>query len=188
MTKGRDAVFLDRDGTINEEVGYLSHVRELVLIPGAVEAIRLLNDAGMLAVVVSNQSGVARGYFDEKTVIGIHERINDLLKASGAHIDRFYYCPHHPTEGATPYRMACRCRKPEPGMILRARDDMQINLARSFLVGDMEKDMEAARNAGVAGILVRTGYGGMCGTGVNPAYVAPDVLAAVQWILERRTP
>ena len=151
------AVFLDRDGTINEEVGYLDSLEKLRMIPGAFEAIRMINQSGMKAVVISNQSGVARGYFNEDFVETVHERIQALLKEQGAWIDRFYYCPHHPTEGTGAYRTACACRKPEAGMLLRASQEMGIDLARSYMVGDMPKDIEAAGKAGAKGILVQIG-------------------------------
>jgi len=153
------AVFLDRDGTINEEVGYLDSLEKLRMIPEAFAAIRLINQSGMKTVVISNQSGVARGYFDEAFVETVHGRIQALLKQHGARIDRFYYCPHHPTEGIGVYRKACPCRKPEAGLLLRASQEMGIELARSYMVGDMPKDIEAAGKAGAKGILVQTGHG-----------------------------
>jgi D,D-heptose 1,7-bisphosphate phosphatase len=153
------AVFLDRDGTINEEVGYLDRLEKLKLYPEVFDAIRLINQSGMKAVVISNQSGVARGYFDEAFVETVHERIQSLLKDRGARIDRFYFCPHHPTEGIGIYRQVCSCRKPEAGLLLRAAREMGIDLSRSYMVGDISKDIEAAGKAGVKGILVRTGYG-----------------------------
>jgi D-glycero-D-manno-heptose 1,7-bisphosphate phosphatase len=153
------AVFLDRDGTINEEVGYLDSLDKLRMIPEAFEAIRLINQSGMKAVVISNQSGVARGYFDEAFVETVHARIQALLKEHKAWIDRFYYCPHHPTEGTGIYRTACPCRKPEAGLLIRASQEMGIDLARSYMVGDMPKDIEAAGKAGAKGIFVQTGHG-----------------------------
>ena len=153
------AVFLDRDGTINEEVGYLDRLEKLRIYPEAFDAVRLINQSGMKAVVISNQSGVARGYFDEAFVETVHDRIQVLLKEHRAWIDRFYYCPHHPTEGTGVYRRACACRKPEAGLLLRASQEMAIDLARSYMVGDMPKDIEAGGKAGVKGILVKTGYG-----------------------------
>ena len=129
------AVFLDRDGTINEEVGYLDSLEKLRMIPEAFEAIRMINQSGMKAVVISNQSGVARGYFDEAFVEAVHVRMQELLKEHRAWIDRFYYCPHHPTEGTGVYRTACTCRKPEAGLLLRASQEMGIYLARSSLCG-----------------------------------------------------
>ena len=150
------AVFLDRDGTINEEVGYLDRLEKLRILPEAFEAIRLINQAGMKAVVISNQSGIARGYFDEAFVESVHDRIQALLMEHSARIDGYYYCPHHPTEGTGAYRRACTCRKPEPGLLIRAAQELDIDLTRSYMVGDMPKDVEAAARAGAKGVLVRT--------------------------------
>ena len=153
------AVFLDRDGTINEEVGYLDRMEKLQLIPGAAEAIRWINESGMKAVVVSNQSGVARGIFDELFVAEIHARLREMLLAEGASLDGIYYCPHHPMEGRVEYLKICDCRKPAPGLLLRAVAELHIDPARSYMVGDTLKDIEAGGRAGAQGILVRTGYG-----------------------------
>ena len=192
------AVFLDRDGTINEEVGYLDRLEKLRIYPEAFDAIRLINQSGMKAVVISNQSGVARGYFDEAFVETVHTRIQALLKEHKAWIDRFYYCPHHPTEGTGVYRTACTCRKPEAGLLLRASKEMGIELARSYMVGDMSKDIEAAGKAGAKGILVQTGNGmnhlapmknGFAANhflAVRPDYIARNILDAVTWIMKDR--
>lgn len=157
--KKNTAVFLDRDGTINEEVGYLDSLDKLRLYDNAAEAVRLINECGMKAVVITNQSGVARGLFTEDFVREVHEKLQEILRLQGAFIDAFYYCPHHPTEGKGEYLMACPCRKPQPGMLLRAAQDLHIDLSRSYMVGDMMKDVEAARRIGAHGILVKTGYG-----------------------------
>ena len=200
------AVFLDRDGTINEEVGYLDSLEKLRMIPEAFEAIRMINQSGMKAVVISNQSGVARGYFNEDFVETVHERIQALLKEHSAWIDRFYYCPHHPTEGTGAYRTACACRKPEAGMLLRASQEMGIDLARSYMVGDMPKDIEAAGKAGAKGILVQIGKLGTAplfsaslerrktfdsplanhSSAAQTDYIARDILGAVEWIMKDR--
>jgi len=178
------AVFLDRDGTINEEVGYLSEPEELHLIPGAAEAIRLLNRAGVLAIVVTNQSGVGRGYFSEARVKAIHEQLAMQLAAYGAHLDAIYYCPHHPDKG-------CDCRKPKPGMLKRAAEEHSIALDRSFAVGDKVSDLEAGRRAGCRTVLVLTGYGmearkAFKHSDFQPDYIARDLLGAVRWILAQR--
>ena len=183
MKKNNRAVFFDRDGTLNEEVGYLSSIDRLKLYPGAGEAVRLVNEMEMKAIVVTNQSGIARGFFNEDFVVCLHEKMAELLEAEGARIDRFYFCPHHPEEGKGLYRMDCSCRKPKPGMLLQAAEDMNIDLSRSFMIGDMIKDVEAAVSAGAAGILVKTGYGGSVEAPAAAAYVAEDVLDAVQWIM-----
>lgn len=181
----RRAVFLDRDGTINEEVGYLRKLEQLKLFPFSAEAIQILNRKGIPIIVVTNQSGVARGYFDEDFVYRLHDLIRDQLEAKGAHIDAFYYCPHHPTEGSDPYRRACTCRKPGTGMFLQASRDLHIDLSRSYMVGDMMKDVQAGKKAGTKGILVMTGYG--ADEKINkdfPDYRAIDLLDAVKWIIE----
>lgn len=184
--KNNTAVFLDRDGTINEEVGYLSRPDQLRLIPGASRAIRLINEGGMKAVVVTNQSGVARGYFSEEMVETIHGRLDEMLRAKGARIDRFYFCPHHPVYGNGPYKIACSCRKPESGLFLRASEELDIDLARSYVVGDMLKDIDAGKRVGAKGVLVRTGYGRNVTQTDKPVYIAEDVLDAVKWILQDR--
>lgn len=189
------AVFLDRDGTINEEVGYLDSLDKLKIIHGAYEAIRLINESGMKAVVISNQAGVARGLFTEDFVKITNEHLQTALRQKGAYIDNFYYCPHHPTEGIGIYLQQCNCRKPLPGMLLQAAQDLNIDLTRSYLVGDRFRDMEAAKKAGVNGVLVKTGYGQDFlqddgqdkATAENkPDFIAADILEAVKWILKDR--
>ncbi len=184
MVKRKWAVFFDRDGTINEEVGYLRDLDSLVLYPDAARAVGMVNASGMKAVVVTNQSGVARGYFKESFVHVVHRRIQEMLQSEGAQIDRFYYCPHHPDEGLGEYRRACDCRKPRPGMLLKAAEELDLDLSRSYLVGDTMKDMETARNAGMRGILVATGFAGRDGSPVEPVHRAPNLLSAVQWIMK----
>ena len=177
---------MDRDGTINEEVSFLSRMEQLKLYPQTCEAIRLINAAKMKAVVVTNQSGIARGYFTEEFVRSVHERINELLRAEGAHIDAFYVCPHHPIHGQGIYKQDCECRKPKPGMLLQAAREMNIDLARSYMVGDMLRDVETGKNAGAKGILVKTGYGMNIVRTDMPAYIAGDIIEAVQWIMKDR--
>jgi D-glycero-D-manno-heptose 1,7-bisphosphate phosphatase len=192
--KKNTAVFLDRDGTINEEVGYLDSLDKLKIIPGAYEAIRLINESEMKAVVISNQAGVARGLFPEDFVKITHEYLQNALRKKGAYIDNFYYCPHHPTEGIEPYRQVCNCRKPAPGMLLQAAQDLNIDLTRSYLVGDRFRDMEAAKKAGVKGVLVKTGFGQSLlqydgpdkeTAEGKPDFIAADILEAVRWILDQ---
>ncbi len=191
--KKNAAVFLDRDGTINEEVGYLDSIDKLRLIANAAEAIRLINKSGMKAVVITNQSGVAKGFFTEAFVRTVHERIQEMLRERDAFIDAFYYCPHHQTEGAGIYLKSCACRKPEAGMIIEASNELDIDLQRSYTVGDMLKDIQVAYKVGAKGVLVKTGYGlntiekdllrgpaEIC----QPGYIAEDILDAVKWIIE----
>ena len=180
---GKRAVFLDRDGTINEEVEYLSDIEKLVIYPGAARAVRMINESGMATVVVTNQSGIARGYFDEAFVQAVHERIQEIFRAEGALIDRFYYCPHHPDEGRGTYLKDCDCRKPNPGMLLKAAEELDLDLARSYMIGDTMKDVETAHNAGVRAVLVTTGHGGSGESSAEPIHVASSLLEAVRWIL-----
>lgn len=187
LMKKYAAVFLDRDGTINEEVGYMDSLEKLKIIPEAFEAIRLINQNGMKAVVITNQSGVARGLFSEEFVQTVHAIIQEQLKTRKAFIDAFYHCPHHPTEGQGVYLQTCNCRKPAPGLLFKAADEMEIDLGRSYMIGDMPKDIEAAKRAGAKGILVRTGYGQEHRAfDVEPDYIAGNILDAVRWILKDR--
>jgi len=180
----RPAAFLDRDGTLIEEVGYLANLADVRLLPGAAEAVRTLNAAGLSVVVVTNQSGVARGYFDEVHVRATHELIRSLLAEQGASIDHFDYSPFHPTDGIDDYRRDTDCRKPGAGMLLRSAAALHLDLARSWMIGDRPSDLEAGRNAGCRSILVRTGYGSAVDLAAYPyAEDAPDLRAAVELIV-----
>jgi D-glycero-D-manno-heptose 1,7-bisphosphate phosphatase len=159
MTQPRRAVFIDRDGTISEEVGYVNHVSRYRVFPYAAEAIRVLNDAGWLAILVTNQAGVARGYFKEEIIGHVHEILTAELAQGGARLDAIYYCPHHPSVGEEPYRLDCDCRKPRPGLIERAAREFSLDLAACWMVGDRYSDTELARNAGVRAAFVLSGYG-----------------------------
>ena len=144
-------VFLDRDGVINADIGYLWRAEDCVWIPGAPEAIHLFNEQGWPVVVVTNQSGVARGYYRETDVQILHVWMNETLAAQGAHIDAFYYCPHH-LKGTVPeYTVECNCRKPRPGMLLQAMRDFAADPGASFLIGDKPSDVAAAEAAGIRG-------------------------------------
>lgn len=187
----RRAVFLDRDGTINVDVGYVGDPSELDVYPFAAAAIRALNAAGLLAVVVTNQSGVARGLYDEAAILRVHERLGAELAADGARLDAAYYCPHHPSIGVPPYRCECECRKPRPGMLERAAGEHDIDLARSFVVGDKYSDIALGHRAGARSILVKTGYGrsgweyDRTSWPRQPEHVAETLEDAVAWILEQ---
>lgn len=183
------AVFMDRDGTINEERGHLKDLCGLKILPGAVDAIRLINENQIKAVVITNQSGVARGYFSEKMVEKIHLRLRELLGKKGAYLDGIYYCPHHPEVGHPEYRKKCNCRKPAIGMLTLASAELEIDLSHSYVIGDKLTDIEPAYNVGAKGILVLTGYGKDQVESLNegskrqPHYIARDILEAVNWIL-----
>ena len=185
------AAFLDRDGTLNVDVGYPDSLEKIVLIPGAVEAVQLLNRAGYAVVVVSNQSGVARGYFDEARVQAINRGVAEMFAQAGARIDGFYYCPHLPEAAVARYRRACDCRKPAPGMLQKAVREMHLDLARSLIIGDKYSDIAAGKALGLQAVLVRTGEGprqharyGADDAIPQPDYIADDVLAAVRWLLK----
>lgn len=170
------AVFVDRDGTVNVEVDYLSRPEQLVLLPGADGAIRRLNQLGLKVVMVTNQSAVARGYLTEEELSHIHQRLREMLAEHDAHLDAIYYCPEMPDSGSA-------CRKPEIGMMQQAAGDLDIDLGRSYVVGDMATDMEMGRRAGSKTILVLTGYGEQTrDQGVQVDYVAGDLPEAVRWI------
>lgn len=180
----RPAVFPDRDGVIAEEVGYLNHISRFRMFPFAAKAIQLLNQAGFAVIVVTNQSGVGRGYFPESLVQEVHESMTKQLAAAGAKLDGVYYCPHISADN-------CSCRKPKTGMLERAAGEHNLDLKRSFIVGDRYSDTELARNAGARSILVRTGYGAgeLAWHSKNwpqqPDHLASDLSMAVQWILRQ---
>lgn len=188
---GRRAIFLDRDGTVCEEVGYVNHVDRVRLYARSAAAVRAANEAGFQTVLVTNQSGVARGYFPEWLVGEVHDRIRDLLAKESARLDGIYYCPHHPDVPSKEYGHECPCRKPKPGMLLRAAEEMGVDPRSSYMVGDTIRDIEAGHNAGSTTVLVRTGYGkGQLqflsdGWKVRPDHIADDLMDAVEWILAR---
>ncbi len=163
VQKVKHAVFLDRDGTINIEKDYLHLIDDFEFIPGVPQALKSLQDANYLLVVVTNQSGVARGYFPLETVHRIHEYMCLQLKRYHVNIDGIYLCPHHPTRGYPPYDIECDCRKGKPGMLLQAVADLGIDLSRSYMIGDKTTDIEAGVSAGCQSLLVGTG----CGCGVQ---------------------
>lgn len=167
ISESRRAVFLDRDGTVNEEVHFLSQPDQIELLPTVASTISKLNQSGIAIVVVTNQSGVARGYIPEKQLDVIHTRLSHLLAEQNALIDGIYYCPHHPTEGIGQYHVDCDCRKPMPGMLLRAARELNLDLSRSLMIGDRISDLEAGANAGCQTALVRTGYGQVASVTIN---------------------
>jgi D-glycero-D-manno-heptose 1,7-bisphosphate phosphatase len=184
------AVFVDRDGVISEEVGYLGDRDHLRLIPQSADAVKLINQSGLKIIVITNQSGVARGYFSEEMLGHIHRKMERLLSDQGACLDGIYYCPHHPEGTVEAYRRECACRKPAAGLLIQAAEEHAIDVASSYLVGDKRTDIECAHRAGAKGILVLTGYGEdelskiESTTLAQPAYVAADLLDAVQWIIK----
>lgn len=180
------AVFLDRDGTINEEKNYLHLPEDFVFIPGVPQAIRRLNQAGFLVVVVTNQSGVARGYFELTDVQRLHEHVACGLAAEQAHVDGFYICPHHPEAGQGLERRQCDCRKGAPGLLLQAAEELHIDLQQSFMVGDKDADLEAGRRAGCTPFLVLTGYGTETAHNIDPSIRRfPSLVEVVDFILRQ---
>lgn len=180
----RPAVFLDRDGTIAEEVGYLNHISRFRMFPFAAQAIMQLNRAGFPVIVITNQSGVARGYFPESLVTAVHDLMTTQLAKEGAHVDALYYCPHRGDD-------ACACRKPRPGLLEQAARDHGLDLRRSFVVGDRHGDVELAHGVGARAILVRTGYGAgelqwhSTKWPAPPDFIAADLSAAAEWIVSQ---
>lgn len=180
-----DAIFLDRDGVINEEDGIVRTPSQLRLIPGAGEAIARLNRASLPVIVITNQPVVARGWCTEAELGLIHERLKELLHPFGACLDAIFYCPHHEDADDPAYRVLCDCRKPRPGLLKTAAKDFGLNLARCVLIGDRTVDLQAARAAGAAAWLVRTGFGGRDGKCVvSPDSVFDDLREAVSFLLD----
>ena len=182
------AVFLDRDGTVVKDVGYLTDPAQLTLLPHAIDGIRLLQDQ-FLIVIVTNQSAVARGLLDEEGLLSIHQELATALYSRGAFLDAVYACPHHLVFGAHPYRAQCYCRKPQPGMLLQARDDFNIQSSLSFMVGDGVSDILAGQRAGVAATILITSHKTDTGLlpNVRPTYVASNLFEAAQLILDHWT-
>jgi D-glycero-D-manno-heptose 1,7-bisphosphate phosphatase len=183
------AIFIDRDGTINEDKGYISDPEDLIIYPWVGEAVRLINEARLKAIVVTNQSGVARGICSEDDLRLIHARMIGELEKQDARIDGVYYCPHHPDYGGQRYRRECECRKPGPGMLNAAAREHEIDLAQSFVIGDKASDINLASGAGAQGVLVLTGYGRETLAHPDrwpcePRLVADDLLHAIKLILD----
>lgn len=185
----RPVVFLDRDGTLNVEVGYIKKVEDLNLIEGAALAIKKLNEANVATVLVTNQTGAARGYYAESHIWDLHSRLEKLLAAEGAKLDAIYYCPHLDGAPVEPFGVACDCRKPEVGMVEQAyAEHHDLDRKRSFVVGDKATDVELAQNCNALGVLVTTGYGEAVTKGeyqwkVTPDFQASSIVEAVDWIL-----
>jgi len=186
----KPAVFIDRDGTINEQMGYINHVDRFILLPGAAEAIGILNRNEYLSIVVSNQSGVARGYFPIELVEEVHTNMTAMLEKEKAAFDEIFFCPHHLNGIVPEYSQACECRKPGIGLIKKACERFDIDLTNSYMIGDRYLDIEMAHRSNLKGILVKTGYGlgeidhVLPQMPIKPCHIAEDLLDAVQWITE----
>jgi len=185
----RPAVFLDRDGTMIEDNGYLYRIEDVTPFPWMVDAVRALNRAELPIVVVTNQSAIARGMLTEDRLSEIHARIDDLLRNGGASVTAYYYCPHHPEGTVAPFARVCECRKPAPGLVARAAADLDLDVTRSFVVGDKWTDVALARAIGAKGVLVRTGYGAdeekhpACGVAADA--IVDNLAAAASWIIRQ---
>lgn len=187
------AVFLDRDGTINKDVGYPNSYDMIDIFPYSFEAVKKLNEAGFLAVVVTNQSGIGRGFIEEKNLHDLHQRLARAFGQRGAHFDGIYYCPHYEDSSHPEYREECTCRKPNPGMAMKAAQDLDVDLSRSYMIGDKVEDVLFGKNIQASSILVLTGFGTkslpqLRERGIEPAFVAATLLDAVEWILKRENP
>jgi D-glycero-D-manno-heptose 1,7-bisphosphate phosphatase len=180
------AVFMDRDGTIIEDIGYLNHPGAIQFIPGSIDAIKKLNASGYKVIVITNQAGVARGLVSENMLQTIDKTLHKWLLSSGAHLDGIYYCPHHPEHGYYPYKQICECRKPHPGLIKKAQRDFNIDLAQSYMVGDKATDIEAGQKAGVKTIHVLSGRGKdeKDKIKIAPDHTAQNLTDAVNWIIK----
>lgn len=178
------AVFVDRDGTINVDVDFLSSPEQLTLIPRSADAIRTLNELEIPVVVITNQSGIARGLYTEDDLHAIHRAMDGMLKQSGASVLDYFYCPHHPTDGIAPYVRTCDCRKPKPGMLVQAQKKYGFDLTRSFVIGDKCVDVQAGHAVKATSLQVATGYGSKekdrCSEGRE--YYGSDLFDAVQFI------
>lgn len=184
------AIFLDRDGTINKDVGYPNSYTMIDIFSYSFEAVKKINQANFLAVVVTNQSGIGRGYIEEKNLQALHQKMARAFGRHGAHFDGIYYCPHYEDSDQAEYRGKCSCRKPKPGMAQQAAQDLDIDLSQSYMIGDKEEDILFGKNAQAVPILVLTGFGTKAlpqlrKKGIEPVYVADTLLDAVDWILKR---
>jgi len=187
----RPAVFMDRDGCLIEEAGYINHPSRVRMLPRSAAAVARLNRAGIAAVMATNQAGIARGYFSKETLAAVNAEVERQLGGEGARLDALYVCTHHPTAGQPPFRLECECRKPKPGLLLRAAAEMALDLSRSVMIGDKPSDIGAGQAAGLTTVLVLTGYG----RGeweyrrhewtLKPDHVADDLFDAVEWALGR---
>jgi len=187
----RPVVFLDRDGTLNVEKGYIRKIEDLVLIPGAAKSVKRLNDAGIAAILITNQSGAARDYYPESHINDLHKRLQSLLAEEGAFLDAVYYCPHVPNGVVPSLTKVCDCRKPAPALVQLAYNEFpDLEKAKSFMVGDKEADMGLALNANLQSIMVKTGYGEqtiktLAKQGIEPDFIADDINEGVDWIFKK---
>jgi len=190
MNQKKKAVFLDRDGNINKDVGYPSSYDMIEIYPYSFEAVKKINEAGLLTVITTNQSGIARGLIMEEELLDMHRKLQEEFSRKNAYIDGIYYCPHFPEAAHPIYGKKCSCRKPEPGMALQAAEDLNIDTSLSYMVGDKLEDILFGMNINAKTILVLTGYGEKSQAllkekGIKPSYIAANLLEAVNWILSQ---
>jgi len=187
----KPAVFIDRDGTINEQRGYINHLSRFELLPGVIDAVKLLNKNNFFAIIVTNQSGVAFGYYPVSLVHQVHQLMTKSLERQGATIDGIFYCPHHPKGTVPEFTADCDCRKPKTGLVNQALKTFDIDMSNSYVVGDRYVDIELAIRLNLTGVLVKTGYGlgemeyVIPEMPLKPNHVAEDLLDAVKWILNQ---
>lgn len=189
MDRENIGVFMDRDGTVSKEIGYVNHADRYELLPRSADAIKMLNEKGIKAILATNQAGVARGYFPEKRIKEVHQKLQSLLAVENAYLDAIYYCKHHPEVGEGEYCQDCDCRKPKPGMLKQGAEEFDLDLSSSYMIGDKISDVEMAKRVDAKGILVLTGYGlgvyeyEQDDWPVEPDYIAEDLYEAIKWIL-----
>ncbi len=186
----RKAVLIDRDGTINRDVGYPSTYRMIDIYPYSFEAVKKIKQAGFLAVIITNQSGIGRGLIEEKSLLDIHTKLSEEFEQHGVSFDGIYYCPHYVFSKMATYRKDCSCRKPSPGMGKMAAEDLHLDMSSSYMIGDKIEDLLFGINIDATPILVLTGYGQesqkqLKDIGIQPAYIAKNLLEAVEWIIEQ---
>ena len=178
------AVFLDRDGTINKDIGFVYKKEDYERLPGVIEGLRILTKLGFKLVVITSQGGVARGFYKEEDVHGFHDAIIKDLEEHGINISAFYFCPHHPTEGIGTYKVVCECRKPKTGMMDKAAKELEINKKKSYMIGDRDIDIKMGKSAGCTTIFVKTGTNKKL-EGVTAGYEAEDLQDAANWIKQK---
>lgn len=187
MPELRPAAFIDRDGVINEERDYVHRIEDFHVLPGVVEGLRRLQDAGFSLVVVTNQAGIGRGLYGEAEFQALTAHMRAIFTEAGVQLAGVYHCPHHPSAGVGAYKADCNCRKPHPGMLLQAARELALDLPASFIVGDKDSDLEAGRAAGVRHtVLVESGHVPSAKARALADHVAADLRAAADWVLSRR--
>jgi len=182
-SRRKKCVFLDRDDTVIQDISYLSEPDEVKILDFAVEGMKLLKEHGFLLVIITNQSGIARGYFTERDLAAIHKKMRALLRKGGADYDDLFYCPHHVDGVVKPFNIDCDCRKPKPGMLKKAQKKHNIDFSRSFLVGDMQSDIEAGRGVGCRTVLIKGPKNRGTDFNKKADHSAKNLFEAARWII-----